>query len=84
MMIAEVWRQDAEMRRSVVEWVYGVHRIGAGELSDAEFERYIALTETEAGVALNSALFQAFDVVFTQVSYELGVAAARFMTIDDI
>jgi hypothetical protein len=41
------------------------------------------VSETQAGAALNAALFAAFDRVFNQLSYELGVAAAGFIVGED-
>ena len=84
MMIAEVWGQETEVRRNTVEWLYGYQLTAYSEISNAEFAEYIALTETDAGIALNTAMFRALETVFTQLSFELGQAAAGFMSMDDI
>jgi len=83
LMLSEVWGQEPELRRDTVEWLYSFQLSAYSGLSDGDIEAYIALSETEAGDALNSALFAAFDTVFTQLSYELGAAAAGFIAGED-
>jgi hypothetical protein len=83
LMLAEVWGQEGEIRRDTVEWLYAFQLAAYSGLPDADIEAYIAFSQTEAGIALNAALFQAFDEVFETLSYELGVAAARFIAGED-
>ena len=84
LMLAEVWGQEPEIRDSTTTWLYSYQLMAYNGLSDAEFATYIDLSKTDEGRALNRALFQAFDVVFEGVSYDLGRAASVFMTGDDI
>jgi hypothetical protein len=83
LMLAEVWGQEPELRRDTIEWLYSFQLSAYAGLSDADIEAYTALSETQAGAALNAALFEAFDRVFNQLSYELGVAAAGFIVGED-
>jgi hypothetical protein len=83
LMLAEVWGQEPEVRRDTIEWLYSFQLSAFAGLSDADIEAYTALSTTEAGEALNAALFAAFDEVFTQLSYELGDAAAGFIAGED-
>jgi hypothetical protein len=83
LMLAEVWGQEPELRRDSIEWLYSFQLSAYAGLSDADIEAYTALSETQAGAALNAALFEAFDRVFNQLSYELGVAAAGFIVGED-
>jgi hypothetical protein len=53
-------------------------------LNDADLEAYIEVSETRAGRVLNRALFAGFDDMYVSISRALGVAAARFMTGQDI
>ena len=48
-------------------------------LADEDLEAYIAFSETDAGKQMNSALFEAFDGLFVDVSRDLGRASSRFM-----
>jgi hypothetical protein len=83
LMLAEVWGQEAEIRRDTVEWLYAFLLAAYSGIDAADIEAYTAFSETEAGIALNAALFEAFDSVFETLSYELGVAAARFIAGED-
>lgn len=83
-MIAEVWAREPEIREDTTDWVYAYLTLAYGPLQDSEIETYIAFSETEAGRALNGALFAAFDEVFTAASQELGEAVARHITAEEI
>jgi hypothetical protein len=83
LMLQEVWGQEAELRRDTVEWLYSFQLAAYEDLSDADLEAYIAMSETEAGQALNAALFTAFDAMFEALSYEIGHAAATFILGED-
>lgn len=84
LMLAEVYGQEPEIRANTTLWLYSYQLTAYSGVSDEEFQTYIDLSATQAGRALNIALFQAFDRVFESVSYDLGRAASVFMTGDDI
>lgn len=83
LMLAEIWGQEPEVRRETIEWLYSFQLFAYSGLDDADLEAYSELSSTDAGANLNAALFAAFDVVFNQLSYELGVAAAGFIAGED-
>lgn len=83
LMLSEVWGQEPELRADMVEWLYSYQFTAYSGLSEDDMDRYIAFGESEAGRVLNAQLFTAFEVVFERVSYELGTAAAGFMTGED-
>lgn len=83
LMLSEVWAQEPEIRSETTEWLYAYQILAYEGLSDAELSRYVALSETEAGQALNAVLFRAFDALFEQVSHDLGQAAASFIAGED-
>ena len=83
LMLSEVWGQEAEIRADTTEWLYAYQILAYEDLSDAELQRYIDLSESAAGQALNAALFEAFDVMFEEVSYDLGRAAGSFVAGED-
>ena len=53
-------------------------------LSTEELGTYTEFSRTEAGRALNAALFAGFDTVFTDVSRQLGRAAGTELTGQDL
>lgn len=83
-MLADVWSQEPEIRADTEEWLYSYLALAYQPLSDEDMGAYQAFSETAAGQKLNSALFAAFDVVFTRISRDLGRAAARQMQGEDI
>ncbi|RMA41434.1 DUF2059 domain-containing protein [Rhodophyticola porphyridii] len=78
-MLAEIWGQEPEIREETVLWLYSYQLMAYDELSDADLQAYIDLSNSSAGQALNRALFAAFDAMFEAVSYDLGAAAALFV-----
>ena len=83
-MMSDVWSQEDQVRTDTTTWLYSYLALAYQPLSDADLEAYIAFSETPAGQKLNTALFSAFEVVFTRVSYDLGRAAIRAMQGSDI
>jgi hypothetical protein len=83
-MMSDVWGQEDQVRTDTSAWLYSYMALAYQPLSDAELEAYIDFSETPAGQRLNAALFAAFDVVFKQVSYNLGRAAGRAALGSDI
>ncbi len=83
LMLSEVWGQEPEIRQTTVDWLYAYHVVAYSDLTDGDLQAYIAMSETDAGRARIRALFTAFDVVFEQLSYDLGVAAAAFLVGED-
>ncbi len=76
-------REDA-IRADTREWVMSYLALAYQPLSDAQLERYNDFAESRAGQILNRALFAAFDELFTRLSYDLGEAAGRAMSAQDL
>ena len=83
-VLADVWSQEDDIRDDTVEWVHSYLLMAYQPLSDEDLEVYIEMARTEAGRDLNRALFAAFDDVFVDISGTLGLAAARFISGQDI
>ncbi|NDV01068.1 DUF2059 domain-containing protein [Pseudoroseicyclus tamaricis] len=78
-ILAQVWSQEPEIRRSTRDWTYSFLTLAYEPLEDGELDAYIAFSETEPGQALNDALFSAFDAMYNDLNRELGQAAARYV-----
>lgn len=78
-ILRDVWSQEEEMRADTGEWVYAFLLMAYRPMSDEALEAYIALSGTPEGRALNTALFDAFDKMYGEISYALGLAVARNM-----
>lgn len=83
-MLEDVWGQEADVRSETEAWLYPYLALAYEPLPDSDLEAYIAFSESPAGKRMNAAMFAAFDVVFTQISADLGAASARQMQGDDI
>ncbi|MDT0683849.1 DUF2059 domain-containing protein [Roseicyclus sp. F158] len=83
-MYGDLWAQEARIRQETGEWIYSYLAMAYAPLTDSELSSYIAFSESDAGIALNTALFGAFDRLYTRISYDLGRGAARFIAGDDI
>lgn len=83
-IVAQVWAQEEEIRHSTEEWVFSFLLLAYQPLSDSELEVYIAFSESEAGQALNQALFEAFDAIFVLTAEQTGEAMASALASEDI
>lgn len=83
-MLSDTWAQEGEIRASTEGWIFPYLAMAYGPLSDTELQDYIDFSRSPAGQALNTALFAAFDDLFTPVSRALGLAAARQLQGQDI
>lgn len=75
-ILRDVWMQEPEIRSDTEGWLYAYLSMSYEPLSDDDLAAYIALSDSEAGQDLNSALFVAFDRVFDDVSFRVGSAIA--------
>ncbi|MCV6595316.1 MAG: DUF2059 domain-containing protein [Silicimonas sp.] len=83
-MGAEVWGQEPEIRAGAESWVQAFMALAYAPLSDAELAEYVVLARSKPGRALNRALFAGFYDVFTDVSYDMGEAVARFLSVEEL
>ncbi|TDE34522.1 DUF2059 domain-containing protein [Antarcticimicrobium sediminis] len=83
-LLAEVWSEEGETRQETEKWLYGYLLMAYQPLSLPEMERYIGFSQGPAGQALNAALFDGFDGLYRQISYELGLGIANAMMASDI
>ena len=83
-IISDVWAQEDEIRAETKAWVYGFLLLAYQPLSDEVFESYIAFSETESGQAMNVALFDGFEKLYSDIFYALGLATAQAMSGSDL
>ena len=83
-ILSDVWGQEADVRKETESWLYSFLALAYGPLPDEDLQSYIAFSRSAAGKKMNVALFAAFDVVFVQISHDLGRAVAHQMVGDDI
>lgn len=71
---------EAETRR----WVMGFLYFAYAPLEDAQMQANIDFSQSDAGKALNAALFDGFDRLYGEISYDLGRAVGFALKASDI
>lgn len=83
-ILKDVWSQEVEIRLDTEEWIFAYLALAYAPLSDADLQAYIDFSNTQAGQALNAALFAGYDDVFSNLSKALGLSAAQIMRGEDL
>jgi hypothetical protein len=83
-MLAEIWAQEPEMREETRDWMQAYLTMAYQPLAQEVLEAYIALYRSPEGQQLNRALFAAFDAMYEELSYQLGLATALTMEGEDL
>lgn len=83
-ILAQVWSSEEETRADTREWVYAFLLMAYRPLDDGVVEEYTDLSRTDAGSALNRALFAGFNKMYDDISYALGMAVAREMQVQEL
>ena len=81
---ADVWAQEPEIRADTESWLFAYLLLAYQPLSTEQLDRYLAFSSSDAGQALNAALFAGFDRMYRDISYGLGQAAAIAMQGSDL
>ena len=83
-MLADVWAQEEDTREDTREWLHAFLLMAYRPLDLDTLDRYVDMTASDEGRALNAALFAAFNAMYDDISYALGLAAAEMMTAQDL
>lgn len=78
-VLSDVAAQEDGIREETADWIDAYLALAYRPLTDAELKSYLGFSETPAGRALNRAMFHAYDTMFTAISRDLGMRAARFI-----
>lgn len=83
-MLADAARGLDEITEDTTEWLSAFLLLAYSPLEEEELETYIAFSLTEAGKALNRALFRGFGNAYEDISYALGRTVALNMTAQEL
>lgn len=83
-IMADMRSQLPETESETREWIYAFLMLAYAPLDAAQINAYADLSLTPQGRAMNSALFDAFDVMYGEVSRALGLAIAGHMLSEDL
>lgn len=83
-IMADIRMQVAETEAETKEWIYAFLMLAYAPLSPDQISAYADLSQTREGRALNSALFDAFDAMYGELSAALGMAMAGQMAGEEL
>lgn len=75
---------EAELRDGIRAWLYGFFNMAYAPLSDEDLATYIQFQQSEAGKALNSALFAGFNELSVRHAQKMGIMIAELMQVQDL
>lgn len=78
-ILSDVWAQEEEMRRNSHDWLHAFFLMAYQPLDPGMLEAYAAFYRTPGGRDLNRATFAAFDEMYEEISYLLGLAVAQYL-----
>lgn len=78
-LLADVWKQEPDIRSGTTEWLFTFLMLAYQPLSDEELDAYIAFSKTDPGQDVNQALFGGFDGLFEDINRGLGLGAAKLL-----
>lgn len=83
-ILAEVWAGEEALRRSTRDWLQSFLMMSYQPLEPDELDGYAAFWRSEGGRDLNRAIFVAFDQMYEDLAYLLGLAIAEQMQIEEL
>lgn len=83
-MMAQLLVQGSQSEELTREWLFSFLLFVYQPLDEAQLRENIAFSRTEAGQALNDALFVGLDAMFNELSYQLGVTVAQVLSASDL
>lgn len=83
-ILADVWADADRVEQNISDWVYAYLLLAYDPLTVEEIARYTEFTKTDAGQAMNRALFAGFETLYNDVNRDLGKAAAQALKTQDL
>lgn len=84
MLLELVWAQEPDIRADIEDWIESYFLLAYRPLPPEEMEALLDYVRTPLAIEFNRALFRAFDTVFSEISYQVGVATGQEMWIEDL
>ncbi len=83
-LLAKLLSKGEKTEEETTEWIYSYLLLAYKPLNEAQMRENIAFSRTEAGRALNKSLFEAYDQMMVEITFNLGEAVARAMRASDL
>ncbi len=78
-IFADVWSTEDATRQSSADWLGAFMTLAYQEVDPDHIDAYAAFYNTPEGRELNRAIFAAFDRMYEEISYLMGLSVARHM-----
>ncbi|SDW42608.1 hypothetical protein SAMN05444358_101785 [Ruegeria halocynthiae] len=83
-VLEELLSQHEHTTAETTEWMYSFLLLAYQPLNESQMRENIAFSRTDAGQALNTALFKSFDEMLNSISFQLGQAVAQAMRASEL
>lgn len=83
-ILFRVWSAEESIRAETEDWLMGYLLMAYGPADLDDLRDYVAFSETPAGQAVNTALFDGFAVVYGRISHDLGLVAGQAAMAQDL
>ena len=83
-LLEDVWAQEPQIRESTTEWLLAYLTMSYQPLTDAQLEAYRDLLLTDEGKAMTYAMFEGFDVMYVDISRNLGKVLGQYVNQVDL
>lgn len=83
-MLDEVSQMHDPITADTTQWLYSYLVLAFVPFPQGDLDAYVAFSSSNAGQALNSALFSGFEEIFDDISYGLGRAVALNARADEL
>ncbi len=78
-ILSDVWSEEQAIREDTREWMHAFLTMAYAPLDVDQMQYNLAIWQSDAGRALNNAIFLGFDRMLEQVSGDLGYVAAQML-----
>ncbi|MCC5983943.1 MAG: hypothetical protein JJU42_06225 [Rhodobacteraceae bacterium] len=83
-MMADVWQQEGAIRAEITDWLRAYFLLAYAPLDDDARAAVLDHAASPEGVAFNTAMFNAFDRLFSGLSRALGAEVGRALAASDL
>lgn len=78
-LLAQIWTEEESIRNDVSEWMFAFLMLAYDSIERQMLLEQIRFFQTSEGRRLNAAMFDAFDGMLNDITYQLGFALAGMM-----
>ncbi len=83
-LLAELLSEKESMTKETETWLYSFLLLAYQPLDDAQMRENIAFSRTDTGRAVNSAIFESFDLMYDRIYFRLGQAVLQVLKSSDL